>query len=100
MAAAPVDIDNLRFLLAEGHQSRDLLLALVSGRPRVNVTVVNRGIEVLRILQEQPFDCVILDEHLPDYRADQLLDLARDRWGEAPALVISESISTSFVWTS
>ena len=83
----------IQLLLAEDNRDHQSLLlrALTRGRPFVQVTIVDSGAEFLRTLSCERFDCAILDFNLSDYRADELLELARPNLKACPTLVISSS---------
>ncbi|MEX2214494.1 MAG: diguanylate cyclase [Phycisphaeraceae bacterium] len=94
-----MDTKIIQLLLAEDNRDQQQLLlrALVRGRPCVNVTVVDNGAEFLRALDCQRFDCAIVDFHLPDYRADELLVASKEKRRGCPALVISSSLEQQVV---
>lgn len=80
-----------RVLLAEDSADDQQLLvaALTQDRPTVGVTVVATGTEFRRLYTQGKYDCALLDYHLPDYRADELLESMKAELGDTPVLVIS-----------
>lgn len=95
--------NQIRILLAEDNTEHQhlLLLALVEGRSNVSVTVVGTGEEFLRLYRTKRFDCAITDYNLPDYTADQLLELLnRESKTIAPILIVSSNEMQSVVISS
>ena len=84
---------HVKVLVCEDNSAHQnlLLIALVKGRARVDVTVVSTGRQMLDAVRESRFDCVVLDYHLGADSAPKLIDAASDALGGCPVLVISNS---------
>ena len=81
----------LKILLVEDDPAHQELLqrALTARRPCVDVRVVATGAEFEKAVRNQRFDCVILDYHLPDANADEVLRAVHRDLRGCPALVVS-----------
>ena len=66
-------------------------MVLADGRPGVKVRTVGNGEDCLRELQEQVFDCIVLDFNLPDCAASGLLCTLRKCHHSCPVIVVSSS---------
>lgn len=83
----------VRILLVEDDPGHQALLALTirQGRPHVRVTSVRDRDEFLQALQNDLIDCVVMDFHLSDCQADELLTLLHETRPRCPAIVVSGS---------
>ncbi|MCB9838169.1 MAG: diguanylate cyclase [Phycisphaeraceae bacterium] len=70
---------------------RLILLSLIQGNPALNVTVSDSREEMLRAARETPFDCIVMDFHIPPHTAPELIEEVRAIQPETPILVISSS---------
>ncbi len=82
-----------RILLAEDEPAHQHLLraALERERADAQVHVVATGTELLDDVRVRDFGCILLDFNLPDYRADELLEILRQHDADLPVIVISSS---------
>jgi HAMP domain-containing protein/CheY-like chemotaxis protein/signal transduction histidine kinase len=71
-----------RLLIVEDNPAEQLSIRELLGYEDIDVTVVTSGGEALTALNEQPFDCVVLDLRLPDMSGFEVLERLR----EAPSL--------------
>ena len=60
-----------RLLVVEDNPAEQLSIRELLGYDDIDVTVVSSGEEAIEIVNEQPFDCVVLDLRLPDIRASR-----------------------------
>src|SRR5690606_6820561 len=92
-------LDMVRTLTASREKQRVLVVeddaadgdALVSllGREAFDVTLATSAKAALTLLEQQPFDCMILDLGLPDMHGLGLLEAMREKLGErAPRVVV------------
>lgn len=83
----------LRILVAEDDPAHQELLqrVLTAHRPCVDVRVVESGAEFEKAVHDQRFDCVVIDYHLPDARADELLQAAKSDLRGCPVIVASSN---------
>jgi PAS domain S-box-containing protein len=56
----------LRLLVAEDNQINQKLVASILNRLGYQATIANNGLEALKILQESPFDVVLMDVQMPE----------------------------------
>ncbi len=86
-------MQQIRILLVEddpGH--RELLKRILcDNRPHVHLTTASCKAEFQAEIINHTFDCVILDFHLSDSHADELIDLQNKLGRKSPAIVISGS---------
>jgi CheY-like chemotaxis protein/signal transduction histidine kinase/CHASE3 domain sensor protein len=68
-----------RLLLVEDDQRQRESIAHLIGDDDIEVVAVERGEEALRLLDEQAFDCMIIDLKLPDMDGSELLARMADR---------------------
>jgi HAMP domain-containing protein/CheY-like chemotaxis protein/signal transduction histidine kinase len=71
-----------RLLVVEDNPGEQLSIKELLGYNDIDVTVVSTGAEAIQIVNEQPFDCVVLDLRLPDISGFDVLE----RFGDTPAL--------------
>ncbi|WP_017257420.1 response regulator [Pedobacter arcticus] len=65
-------------LLVEDHQVQSDALAEMFRSRNINVQQAFTGAETLALLKQQPFDCLILDLHLPDVSGIDLLEQIKE----------------------
>jgi len=71
-----------RLLVVEDNPGEQLSIKELLGYNDIDVTVVSTGAEAIQIVNEQAFDCVVLDLRLPDISGFDVLE----RFGDTPAL--------------
>ncbi len=67
-----------RLLVVEDNPAEQLSIRELLGFDDIDVTVVSSGEEAIRIVNDQPFDCVVLDLRLPDISGFEVLERFRD----------------------
>jgi HAMP domain-containing protein/CheY-like chemotaxis protein/signal transduction histidine kinase len=67
-----------QLLVVEDNPAEQLSIRELLGYEDIDVTVAASGQEALNILEEQPFDCVVLDLSLPDMSGFEILEHFRD----------------------
>ena len=65
-------------LVVEDNPAEQLSIRELLGSDDIDVTTVSSGEESLRIVQEQTFDCAVLDLRLPDMTGFEVLERFRD----------------------
>jgi CheY-like chemotaxis protein len=71
-------------------QRREHILSLI-GNGDVRSTATDEGQEALRLLEERPFDCVVLDGQRADLSVDLLIDKISDNgWRQTPLVMYSD----------
>jgi HAMP domain-containing protein/CheY-like chemotaxis protein len=69
-----------RLLVVEDNQAEQLSIRALLGDGDIDIVTAESGEGALRVLQEETFDCVVLDLRLPDMTGFEVLDrLAQDR---------------------
>lgn len=83
----------IRVLIAEDHPADQCLLttAVQGRRSGVSVALARRKSEFAEAIRSQTFDCAVIDFHLLDCDAEELLGLLRQVQPECPAIVVSSS---------
>jgi HAMP domain-containing protein/CheY-like chemotaxis protein/signal transduction histidine kinase len=71
-----------RLLIVEDNPGEQLSITELLGYKDIEVTVVSTGTEAINAVNEQSFDCVVLDLRLPDISGFDLLE----RFAETPVL--------------
>jgi HAMP domain-containing protein/CheY-like chemotaxis protein/signal transduction histidine kinase len=71
-----------RLFVVEDNPAEQLSIRELLGDEDIDITTASTGAEALSILSEQPFDCVVLDLHLPDMSGFEVLK----RLSEMPTL--------------
>jgi HAMP domain-containing protein/CheY-like chemotaxis protein/signal transduction histidine kinase len=71
-----------RLLIVEDNPGEQLSITELLGYKDIEVTVVSTGAEAISAVNEQSFDCVVLDLRLPDISGFDLLE----RFAETPVL--------------
>jgi two-component system chemotaxis response regulator CheY len=68
---------------------RHMMTNMLVGLGIQHVTHANNGLEALEILQEQTFDLIITDYHMPEMNGPELIKAIRARWSknELPILM-------------
>ena len=51
--------------------------------------VAEDGIEALRVMEQQPFDVILLDLRMPDLDGMDVLKVIKDRWPDSEVVVIT-----------
>jgi|GEM_PF-616103 len=87
----------VRILLAEDNPDHQALLTLAirEHEPHAEIVVATTRHEFRQHLRRQDFDCVVLDFHLLDCHADELVRLLREYRPDCPAVVVSSSAEQS-----
>ncbi len=67
-----------RLLVVEDNPAEQLSVKELLGYDDIDVTVVSSGEDAMRAVNEQPFDCVVLDLRLPDISGFEVLERFRD----------------------
>jgi HAMP domain-containing protein/CheY-like chemotaxis protein/signal transduction histidine kinase len=67
-----------RLLVVEDNPAEQLSIRELLGYDDIDVSVAASGADALSILNEQPFDCVVLDLRLPDMSGFDVLERLRD----------------------
>jgi HAMP domain-containing protein/CheY-like chemotaxis protein/signal transduction histidine kinase len=67
-----------RLLIVEDNPAEQLSIRELLGHDDIDVTSVTTGAEALSIVEQQNFDCVVLDLRLPDMTGFEILERLRD----------------------
>jgi CheY-like chemotaxis protein/nitrogen-specific signal transduction histidine kinase len=67
-----------RLLVVEDNPAEQLSIRELLGYDDIDVSVAASGNDALNVLNEQPFDCVVLDLRLPDMSGFDVLERLRD----------------------
>ena len=67
-----------RLLIVEDNPADQLSIRELLGYADIDVSVASTGTEALSKMNEQPFDCVVLDLRLPDMPGFEVLERVRD----------------------
>jgi HAMP domain-containing protein/CheY-like chemotaxis protein/signal transduction histidine kinase len=67
-----------RLLIVEDNASEQMTIRELLGHEDIDIFCVSTGGDALRILREQPFDCLVLDLRLPDMTGFEVLEALRD----------------------
>jgi HAMP domain-containing protein/CheY-like chemotaxis protein/signal transduction histidine kinase len=67
-----------RLLVVEDNPAEQLSIRELLGYDDIDVTVVSSGEEAVQAVNQQPFDCVVLDLRLPDISGFEVLERFRD----------------------
>ena len=67
-----------RLLIVEDNPAEQLSIRELLSHDDIDVSSVTTGAEALSIIEEQPFDCVVLDLKLPDMSGFDVLERLRD----------------------
>jgi HAMP domain-containing protein/CheY-like chemotaxis protein/signal transduction histidine kinase len=67
-----------RLLVVEDNPAEQLSIKELLGYDDIDVTVVSSGEEAIQAVNQQPFDCVVLDLRLPDMSGFEVLERFRD----------------------
>ncbi len=80
-----------RLLVVEDNPAEQLSIRELLGYDDIDVSVAASGNEALATLNEQPFDCVVLDLRLPDMSGFDVLERLRDSssLGDLPVVVFT-----------
>ncbi len=80
-----------RLLVVEDNAAEQLSITELLGHDDIDIAVASTGEEALAALNEQPFDCVVLDLRLPDISGFAVLERIRDEasLGDVPVVVFT-----------
>ena len=80
-----------RLLVVEDNPAEQLSIKELLGYDDIDVTVVATGAEAIQTVNEQAFDCVVLDLRLPDISGFDVLERFRDNpsLGDLPVVVFT-----------
>jgi CheY-like chemotaxis protein len=79
-----------RLLVVEDNPAEQLSIRELLGDDDIDVTVADKGAEALRLIEEQSFDCLVLDLRLPDISGFDILEQLRDgKAAELPVVVFT-----------
>jgi hypothetical protein len=80
-----------RLLLVEDDAGERLAIATLLGHDDIEIVSVDHGAAALQALQAEPFDCMVLDLHLPDTSGFDLLTRLREdeALGTLPVVVFT-----------
>jgi HAMP domain-containing protein/CheY-like chemotaxis protein/signal transduction histidine kinase len=80
-----------RLLVVEDNPAEQLSIRELLGCDDIDVTVVATGAEAIQMVNEQAFDCVVLDLRLPDISGFEVLERFRDTpsLGDLPVVVFT-----------
>jgi CheY-like chemotaxis protein/signal transduction histidine kinase len=67
-----------RLLVVEDNPAEQLSIRELLGYDDIDVSVATTGREALVVLEDEPFDCVVLDLRLPDMSGFEVLERLRD----------------------
>src|SRR6266567_472208 len=67
-----------RLLVVEDNPAEQLSIRELLGYDDIDVSVVSTGTEALALVNDQQFDCVVLDLRLPDMSGFEILEKLRD----------------------
>ncbi len=77
-----------RLLVVEDNPSEQLSLSELLGHEDIEIVTVDTGRGALKILREDPPDCVVLDLKLPDISGFEVLEKMRDEASLADVPVV------------
>jgi CheY-like chemotaxis protein len=80
-----------RLLIVEDNPAEQLSIRELLGYDDIDFDSVTTGAEALRMIEQQPFDCVVLDLRLPDMSGFDVLERLRDLPGlnDLPVVVFT-----------
>jgi CheY-like chemotaxis protein/signal transduction histidine kinase/HAMP domain-containing protein len=80
-----------RLLVVEDNPAEQLSIRELLGFDDIDLTVVSSGEEAIRAVNDQSFDCVVLDLRLPDISGFEVLERFRDTpsLGDLPVVVFT-----------
>jgi HAMP domain-containing protein/CheY-like chemotaxis protein/signal transduction histidine kinase len=68
-----------RLLVVEDNATEQKTIQELLGHQDIDIFCVSTGADALRIVKEQPFDCLVLDLRLPDMTGFEVLETLRDQ---------------------
>jgi PAS domain S-box-containing protein len=87
------DLKGVNLLLAEDNAVNRQIASLMLGKLGCKVTTANDGVEALRLFQQQPFDAILMDCHMPEmdgYDATrQIRKLEAEKGGHIPIIALT-----------
>jgi len=80
-----------RLLIVEDNQAEQLTIQTLLGHDDVDISVAATGKDALQTLNEQSYDCMVLDLRLPDMSGFEILECIRDTasLSELPVVVFT-----------
>ena len=80
-----------RLLIVEDNPAEQFSIKELLGYDDIDITTVSRGAEALKAVNEQGFDCIVLDLRLPDMSGFEVLEQLRDSesLGDLPVVVFT-----------
>jgi HAMP domain-containing protein/CheY-like chemotaxis protein/signal transduction histidine kinase len=80
-----------RLLVVEDNAVEQMTIQELLGHDDIDIFCVSTGTDALRIVKEQPFDCLVLDLRLPDMTGFEILEALRDEpsLGDLPVVVFT-----------
>jgi CheY-like chemotaxis protein/signal transduction histidine kinase/HAMP domain-containing protein len=67
-----------RLLVVEDNATEQITIRELLGHEDIDIFCVSTGFDALRMVKEQPFDCLVLDLRLPDMTGFEILEALRD----------------------
>ncbi|HEY2544873.1 MAG TPA: HAMP domain-containing protein [Candidatus Acidoferrum sp.] len=77
-----------RLLIVEDNKAEQMSIRELLGHDDIDVSIASTGSEALSAIQEQPFDCMVLDLRLPDMSGFEVLERLRERGDSSDLPVI------------
>ncbi len=79
-----------RILVVEDNELDSKEIAKMHQDDHLDVTIANTGQEAVKLVQEEPFDCIILDYKLPDISGQELMhQISKAKKKTTPVIVYS-----------
>jgi len=94
VAPDPATLTGMRVLVAEDNESNQLVASHLLSRAGCRVEVAGNGVEVLRKLEEQPYDLVLMDCHMPEldgYETATAIRRSDAPWGGVRIVAVTAS---------
>lgn len=84
----------LRILVAEDNRVNQLVLQGFLRRLGYNACIVSNGIDILRTLEKQEFDLILMDCHMPEMDGFEATLMIRQRWPLTKMKIVAATAST------